>query len=1258
MFSNDSGGKRRLRRLALGMAACLTWCVTGPSVGAAVAATRKPEGFQRTLSVKEMEHIRGTQSGTHALSLSAFTGPAYPWQGDAGDVNTGNGNKLTELSLVSWEGRGGNLDVAFTLYHNSQGNASGSSSAAVGPKWSHTYDIGLAVDSGTGDVTLTWGNGRVYTFVKNIDDTYTSPTGIYDRLTYDGYSAYTLTTKGHITYTFTSLTAGWFCDTIADWNGNTITISRNSSNGRVTTVEDPSGRTLTLGYTSSKLTSVTDPLSRVWTISYNGTTGDLTEVDYPAVGPSPGVVYSTGFGYSTTHNITTLTDRRGKNWTYAYNSDNSLAWAKNPLTEQTTFTYRSGYTDITNPRNATVRHNFASGRLSSVVDALSNTESYTYDSANNRTEIDDRRGKTWSFTYDARGNRLTETDPLLHTTTYYYYDSSYYLAEDRLATRVSDLGKYKMFYWSSTNGNLTAVNGGISGQYTSIFRDSYGQVIRVTDPNLNVVEGMYDTNGNLITNKRELVALQPPSQLENNEPPPPPEYLTASAAYDGLGRTTSVTDATGRTTTIDHDALSRVTEVIAPGNRTTTYTYDGEGNILTCTHPDATSDTYTYDDAGRRISHTDPLGRTVEWTYDAAGNRTVFTDGEAHDTDYTFNLRDELTRIDYPDSTYETFTYNATGDLSTKTTALGTITHSYDDAGRLTGKSYTGGMSSVSFDYDDDDRLIEMTDGSGTTDWTWDDDNRLTSRSDAAGTVSYAYDYGNRVTSRTIAGTSVTTFTYDKVNRLTEVTAPLAGGSLDTTYTYDDADRLLTTTLPNGNVETRTYDTDADLSSVVVEDSSSTVLSSQSYTYDTAGRRDTETLPGSIAIDYDYDAAGQLVQETRSGSNGYSVGYSYDNAGNRLTKNDGSIQEEYTYDEANKLLEVTNGSVFKSYTYNGAGGVASVAINSATTATIDWDVEGRLVEIVGSGATTYTYNGIGQCVVKSGSTTATYLLADDSIDSPVLDDGSATYHRGNGLIAETRSGNDKFYHADALGTTRAITDSGGSVTDTLTTDAFGLTVSSSGSTPTPFGFAGQHGYQSDADTGLMRLGHRYYDASVGRFLSRDPIQDGYNWYSYCNNDPVNKIDPEGLQEVKVKVEENGVPPETPEISGQYPLLRTPRLSLGLGLRQDFVWQYDPNLPGGFYKKPLVPPYKDPPYGLGIGGPTGNSFLKYEQPLGSGFKFFGEAKQEFGQAMGTGSREFGFGYSQRSFEMSVSYEQKLEGWKAKENGFSAGLRYRF
>ena len=82
-------------------------------------------------------------------------------------------------------------------------------------------------------------------------------------------------------------------------------------------------------------------------------------------------------------------------------------------------------------------------------------------------------------------------------------------------------------------------------------------------------------------------------------------------------------------------------------------------------------------------------------------------------------------------------------------------------------------------------------------------------------------------------------------------------------------------------------------------------------------------------------------------------------------------------------------------------------------------------------------------------------------------------------------------------------------TDRLDTDAFGMTTVIAGAVNTPFRFAGQSGYQNDVASGLMLLGHRYYDASIGRFISRDPIQDGYNWYAYCNNDPVNKIDPEG-----------------------------------------------------------------------------------------------------------------------------------------------------
>ncbi|MBV9852160.1 MAG: RHS repeat-associated core domain-containing protein, partial [Armatimonadetes bacterium] len=67
--------------------------------------------------------------------------------------------------------------------------------------------------------------------------------------------------------------------------------------------------------------------------------------------------------------------------------------------------------------------------------------------------------------------------------------------------------------------------------------------------------------------------------------------------------------------------------------------------------------------------------------------------------------------------------------------------------------------------------------------------------------------------------------------------------------------------------------------------------------------------------------------------------------------------------------------------------------------------------------------------------------------------------------------------------------------------------------PDPFGgYGGQAGYQTDDETGLALLGHRFYDPAARRFLTRDPLgyAGGTNLYAYCADDPVNLVDPSGL----------------------------------------------------------------------------------------------------------------------------------------------------
>ncbi len=72
------------------------------------------------------------------------------------------------------------------------------------------------------------------------------------------------------------------------------------------------------------------------------------------------------------------------------------------------------------------------------------------------------------------------------------------------------------------------------------------------------------------------------------------------------------------------------------------------------------------------------------------------------------------------------------------------------------------------------------------------------------------------------------------------------------------------------------------------------------------------------------------------------------------------------------------------------------------------------------------------------------------------------------------------------------------------------TLTRSGSTATPVQFGGTSDYQADAATGLLLPCHRYYDPSIGRFLSSDAAQVGSNWYAYCDNNPLVRLDPTGL----------------------------------------------------------------------------------------------------------------------------------------------------
>ena len=125
---------------------------------------------------------------------------------------------------------------------------------------------------------------------------------------------------------------------------------------------------------------------------------------------------------------------------------------------------------------------------------------------------------------------------------------------------------------------------------------------------------------------------------------------------------------------------------------------------------------------------------------------------------------------------------------------------------------------------------------------------------------------------------------------------------------------------------------------------------------------------------------------------------------------------------------------------------------------------------------------------------------------------TGVYSYGNALVAR----NGEVVLSDGLGTTRATVNGVQAITSTLTTEAFGNAVAQWGSSANPYRFAGAWGYRDDGDAGLLHVGARYYDPQVGRFISRDAVLSEHP-YLYCEDEPVNRVDPNGRVYVDINV---------------------------------------------------------------------------------------------------------------------------------------------
>ncbi|GEM_PF-5378279 len=199
--------------------------------------------------------------------------------------------------------------------------------------------------------------------------------------------------------------------------------------------------------------------------------------------------------------------------------------------------------------------------------------------------------------------------------------------------------------------------------------------------------------------------------------------------------------------------------------------------------------------------------------------------------------------------------------------------------------------------------------------------------------------------------------------------------------------------------------------------------------------------------------------------------YAYDYNGNLTQKVFGLTTETFTYDYENRLKTYTAPGQSASYTYNGQSQRISKTVNGVTTS--------------------YYYDGPELVLERTGANSI-YYIHSNRIDE---------------LICDSRGYS---YHSDGLGSIANLTDNAGLNANNYNYKAFGSIRSQSGTVANAWRYTGR---QYDAESGLYFYRNRYYDAGVGRFITRDPIgfAGGINLYGYVGNNPVNWVDPWGFE---------------------------------------------------------------------------------------------------------------------------------------------------
>ncbi|MFC4110781.1 RHS repeat-associated core domain-containing protein [Micromonospora zhanjiangensis] len=587
--------------------------------------------------------------------------------------------------------------------------------------------------------------------------------------------------------------------------------------------------------------------------------------------------------------------------------------------------------------------------------------------------------------------------------------------------------------------------------------------------------------------------------------------------YDGHGNQATLTDAGSNTWTSTYNLLGQVTSKADPDTGNTTMAYDGNGNLLQSTDARGKTVSYTYDKLNRKtgaffapVGSQSAANQSASWVYDNTNN---------------------VPGVTYPIGRLTTATSYSGGQpyitqqkgFNVFGNSLG-VTVTIPDTEGLLGGSYAFTHTYTS------NLGLPLKDG-------YPNKGNL-----PAETVLHGYAGGALNLPTTLGGLSGYTqnVSYDAYGRVNQQTIGGTPGLAYVTNTFDDHDSRLTKQLVTHATDPKNVDEQAyryDLAGNVIKKTSTrlgaaTPAETQCYEYDKLARLTQAWTATDDCAATPTGGNSSMVGNALGDGSAYWTSWQLDLLGNRKQQVEHNLAggtdttTNYTYDGASRnqphtltSTATTGGaSGSTSYSYDPAGNTVTRSAGKGNQ-NLAWDDAGRLTGITGgaAGNSSYVYDSDGALLLqKDPGQTILYLPGQQlTLDTKFNTVSGTRYYAlpGGGTCIRTGSGsNYTFALPDPQGTPSLYLDNTAQTPTWRQYTPYGAPRGAAALYPDNHGFLDK---PTSPDTGLTMVGVRAYDPAIGRFVSVDPIQDladpqQWNGYAYANNSPVTLSDPSGL----------------------------------------------------------------------------------------------------------------------------------------------------